>query len=101
MEFVSGGSNNYKYKTNKGNETCKEREFTLNFTNSQLINFESVKVMVIDLTKNLPLPIPILMKCVVIKEKENCLIREEEKNYQMVYTKRRRLANYDTEPYGY
>ena len=48
IEFVSGGPKNYVYKTNKGNETCKERGFILNFTNSQLINFESVKTLVID-----------------------------------------------------
>ena len=48
IEFVSGGPKNYAYKTNKGNETCKVRGFTLNFTNSQLINFESVKNLLID-----------------------------------------------------
>ena len=42
VEFVSGGPNNYAYKTNKNKETCKVRGFTLNYTNSQLINFESV-----------------------------------------------------------
>ena len=26
---------------------------------------------------------------------------EEEKNYQMVYTKHRRLNNYNTEPFGF
>ena len=48
IEFVSGGPKKYVYKANKGNETCKVRGFTLNFTNSQLINFESVKTLVID-----------------------------------------------------
>ena len=42
VEFVSGGPKNYVYKTNRGDETCKVRGFTLHFTNSQLINFESV-----------------------------------------------------------
>ena len=35
------------------------------------------------------------------KRKRKLYNREEEKNYQMVYTKRRRLDNYDTEPFGY
>ena len=43
VEFVSGGLNNKAYKTNRGNEMCKVRGFTLHVTNSQLINFESVK----------------------------------------------------------
>ena len=98
--FVSGGPKNYAYKTNKGNETCKVRGFTLNFTYSQLINFESVKILLIDPPKNRPLPSPILIKCVVIREKK-LYNREEEKNYRMVYTKRPRLDNFDTEPYGY
>lgn len=48
VEFVSGGPKNYAYKTNTNKETCKVREFTLNYTNSQLINFESVKDIVTD-----------------------------------------------------
>ena len=48
VEFVSGGPKNYAYKTNRGNEMCKVRGFTLHVTNSQLINFESVKRMVLD-----------------------------------------------------
>ena len=62
IEFVSRGPKNYAYKTNKGNEPCKVRRFTLNFTNSQLINFESVKTLVIDPAKNRPLRSPILIK---------------------------------------
>ena len=48
VEFVTGGPKNYGYKTNKHKETCKVRGFTLNYTNSQLINFESVKHIVTD-----------------------------------------------------
>ena len=57
IEFVSGGPKNYAYKTNKGNETCKVRGFTLNFTNSQLINFESVKTLLIDPSKKLTITV--------------------------------------------
>ena len=37
-----------KSETNRGNEMCNMRGFTLHVTNSQLINFESVKRMVLD-----------------------------------------------------
>lgn len=46
VKFVSGGPKNYAYKTNRNKETCKVRGITLNYTNSQLINFESVKTIV-------------------------------------------------------
>ena len=48
VEFVLGGPKNYADKTSLGNETCKIRGFTLHVTNSQLINFESVKTLVLD-----------------------------------------------------
>ena len=54
IEFVSCGPKNYGYKTNKNKETCKVRGFTLNYTNSQLINFESVKHIVTDPKSWLP-----------------------------------------------
>ena len=47
-EYVSGGPTNYAYKTNTHKETCKVRGFTLNYKNSQMINFESVKAIVTD-----------------------------------------------------
>jgi hypothetical protein len=40
VEFVSDGPKMYAYRTNKA---CKVRGFTLSYTISQLINFESVK----------------------------------------------------------
>ena len=101
IEFVSGGPKNYAYKTNKGNETCKVRGFTLNFTNSQLINFESVKNLLIDPSEKSTITVTNPHKICRDKGKRKLYNREEEKNYRMVYTKRRRLDNYDTEPYGY
>ena len=101
IEFVSGGPKNYAYKTNQGNETCKVRGFTLNFTNSQLINFESVKTLLIDPSEKSTITVTNPHKICRDKGKRKLYNREEEKNYRMVYTKRRRLDNYDREPYGY
>ncbi|CAG2243698.1 unnamed protein product [Mytilus edulis] len=42
VEFVSGGPKNYAYRTLK-TETCKVKGFTLNFTNSNIVNFNAVK----------------------------------------------------------
>ena len=46
QSFVSGGPKNYAYKLDTGKTCCKVRGFTLNFRNSQQINFESVSAMV-------------------------------------------------------
>ena len=83
VEFVSGGPKNYAYKTNRRNEMCKVRGFTLHVTNSQLINFESVKRMVLD-----PLETTITVtnpqKICRDKRKRKLYNREEQKNYQML-----------------
>ena len=100
VEFVSGGPKNYAYKTNRGNEMCKVRGFTLHLTNSQLINFESVKRMVLDPSET-TITVTNPQEICRDKGKRKLYNREEQKNYQMVYTKRRRLDNYDTEPFGY
>lgn len=34
-EFVSGGPNNYAYRTTKGKKVCKIRGFSLNYDNSK------------------------------------------------------------------
>ena len=101
VEFVSGGPKNYAYKTNKNNETCKVRGFTLNFKNSQLINFDSVKDIVTDPTSSSNIVITNPSKICRDKRKRKLYNREEKKKYQMVYTKRRKIDNFDTVPYGY
>ena len=101
VQFVSGGPKNYAYKTNKNKETCKVRGFTLNYTNSKLINFESVRHIVTDPEhcKNIVVTNP--SKICRDKRKRKLYNTEENKSYQMVYTKRRRIENFDTVPYGY
>ena len=101
VEFLSGGPKNYAYKPNKNKETCKVRGFTLNYTNSQLINFESVKSIVTDPKSHPNITVTNPSKICREKRKRKVYNRKEEKTYQMVYTKRRRLDNYDTVPYGY
>ena len=99
VEFVSGGPKNYAFKTSQGKETCKVRGFTLNFENSQAINFQSVKDVIQNkteciVTKN-------VSKICRDKRKRKLYNREEEKKYQQVFTKRRILNDYTTVPFGY
>ncbi len=95
VEFVSGGPKNYAYKTNKNEETCKVRGFTLNFANSKLINFETVKHLVTDPKSRQTITVTNSKKICRDKRKRKLYNREEDKNYRMVYTKRRRLDNYE------
>ena len=99
VEFVSLGPKNYAYKTNKDNETCKVRGFSLHYTNSQLINFESLKALLLNDKQSVTVTHP--HKICRDKRKRKLYNREEKKTYQMVYTKRRRIDNFDTVPYGY
>jgi hypothetical protein len=58
-EFISGrGARNYAYKIKENQETvCKLRGFTLNYANSQKINFESMKELVKNLNFSDKIPI--------------------------------------------
>ena len=76
---------------------CKVRGFVLHVTNRKLINFESVKRMVLDTSETI---ITVTSTQKICRDKRK-LYNREQQNYQMVYTKRRRFNNYDTEPFGY
>ena len=46
--FVSGGPKNYAYKMNNGETNCKVKGVTLNYKNSEVVNFDSVKYFILD-----------------------------------------------------
>ncbi len=77
------------------------RGFTLHYTNSQLINFDTVKAIVTDPTSTQNITVTNPRKICREKRKRKLVNKKEEKSYQMVYTKRRRIDNYDTVPYGF
>ena len=51
-EFVSGGPKNYAYQTNTDETKTKVKGLSLNYNNSKLINFESVKEFILDAVFN-------------------------------------------------
>ena len=77
--------------------------FTLNFTNAQKINFQSMKDMLLSsdpLAKSITTTNPTKLT----RDKIQALIynRKEKKKYKIVYTKRRvNWSTFQTYPYGY
>lgn len=99
-EFIGAGPKNYAYRENNGRETCKVRGFTLNHENAQLINFNSVKNLMLHNPKK---TISLLPQSRITRDKRAMTInnRMEERNYGLVYTKRRLLPSFCTLPFGY
>ena len=112
VQFISLGPKNYGYRTNTGQETCKVRGFTLNYTNSKLINLDTMEKLLTTKshTSNTEQQEKKKPSCITIanpnkisrdKLKRKLYNRHEDKQYRKVYTKRRILDNYDIVPYGY
>ena len=98
-EFVSGGPKNYAYTTDTGSMVVKVRGFTLNYQNSQIINFQTMKDMVLGKIDSLEVTNP--SKITRDKKRQKIINKSETKLYKTVYTKRHLLPDYNTIPYGY
>ena len=101
-EFLSAGPKNYSYRTDIGTSNCKVRGFTLNKTNSLLINFDFMKELVItpdgtNISRTITEPTKITRH----KTKSVIYNRPLSKTYKKVYDKRVILPNYETRPYGF
>ena len=99
-QFVSAGPKNYAIQTDIGTTITKIRGFSLNHTNSQLLNFDSLKEIILgDQQAQIVTVNP--RKIVREKLKHKIINRREEKRYQLVYDKRIILDDLSTIPYGY
>ena len=98
-EYLSAGPKNYAYKVNSDYVQCKIRGFSLNYNNSQVLNFYSMKHILEDMQHK----IVTVNQQKITREKLNHKLvnRVEEKEYGLVYDKRIILENLDTVPYGY
>ncbi|CAH0559292.1 unnamed protein product [Brassicogethes aeneus] len=102
-EFVSGGPKNYAYRVyiadkKEYKSICKVKGITLNSKNSESVNFETLKAMVCDNAD--PTYVHNTRK-ICITADYDVISRSESKIYRIGYTKRRRIDNYDTVPYGF
>ena len=101
VEFCSSGPKSYAYRVDNGHEVCKVKGITLNYTNSQLINFQAIKDIVTG--PNPAAKIVTSNPSKITRNKRRRLIynRPEDKTYQMVFTKRVIQPDLNTLPYGY
>ena len=101
-EFVSCGPKNYSYKVNTGQTVCKVRGFSLNYENSKIINFESMKNCLNDWLQGKKSKVQ-TVKTEIRRDKYDTVIKTSRivKNYGMCYDKRRIVNNYETVPFGY
>jgi hypothetical protein len=99
VEFITSGPKSYAYRLNDGTEVCKVKGFTLNYQNSQLINFDAIKSIVMDPTQKINTVNP--SKITRHKYNSQLYNRPETKQFRCVYTKRVIQENLDTLPYGY
>ena len=110
-EFVSGGPKQYAYKTHNtetGAEAtvCKVRGITLNYSASQLVNFERMKQLILNGTKTDTVTVHTSRK---IKRKRcrehdgriRIVTEPEDKTYRVSFLKRRRLQENTSVPFGY
>lgn len=103
--FVSGGPKNYAYKLDDGNTCCKVRnnknnKITLNYRNSLQINLDTISRMVRGIGEE---KITVNNPCKIVRDvkSKNIISRPESRDYRIFYTKRVKIGNFDTVPYGF
>lgn len=98
IDFVSSGPKAYSYLTFLGQTCSKLKGFSLNFTNAQKINFETMKNMVL-----CGGAISTLNPNKICRDKKRSVIYnvKEEKTYKLVYDKRVLQHDLTSLPYGY
>ena len=102
--YFIGGPKNYGYQTwiPTGKTCCKLREFTLNYWNSQSLNFELIKRLIQEMeTEETIIPITNPQKISRDPKKHKVMNRVETKLYRVFYDKRAIQSDLTTLPYGY
>ncbi|KAE8580551.1 hypothetical protein XENTR_v10024459 [Xenopus tropicalis] len=103
-EFVSAGPKTYGYKLSTGKTSLKVKGITLNARNIQLMNFDSLKDLVLDYPQNSD-----YQKKIVIRQ--NGIVRNKklwqietrplQKTQKCVYDKRRLTGGFNSEAFGF
>ena len=105
-EFVSGGPKNYAYKVMKADGStktvCKVRGITLNYTTSQIVNFDTIRDMVLNGTQR-DVVVHTAKKIKTKRDRDGPFVvsQPEAKRYNVTFFKRMRIDGNDSLPYGY
>jgi len=110
-ELVSGGQKNYAYKsvdsvTGEEKTVCKVRGITLNYSASQLVNFESIRRMILRGVGGETDTVTVHTERKIERKRGNCgmaqiVTEPEDKTYRVSFFKRRRLHDNTSVPFGY
>jgi len=102
-QFVSGGPKNYAFSvfspsTGKRTNKCKVKVITLNYENSKILNFTSLRNMILE--DDTPLHVHNPRKT---KRKHSGVVvcEPEKKENKVVFKKRRLMDDFDSFPYGH
>ena len=108
VEFVAAGPKNYAYNTKQGKQCCKVRGFTLNTRGQEILNFTSIKDLVLsevlseedEDARTLTLHTP--HKIIRCGKSKRIKTISQNKKYKLVFNKRVINADtYQSFPYGY
>ena len=108
-EFVSGGSKNYAYRMLDAQErsetVCKVRGITLNYTASQLVNFDVIRDMILNREPDSVVAVHTDHNIKWKRRSEGVAVsiitEPEDKRYRISFFKRRRLNDNDSVPFGF
>ena len=109
-EFVSGGPKNYAYRVVNRTDTvktpktvCKFRGITLNFSTSQLVNFNVIRDMILYRRPDEVVTVHTdkKIKCRRKEERLQILSEADDKIYRISFFKTIRLHNNNSVPFGY
>jgi hypothetical protein len=108
-EFVSGGPKNYAFEvtipqTNSKKYVIKAKGFTLNHQNLGIVNFHSMRDMVLSSDSDELGDNNFLVTKtdkIIRRGMGNLFSKSEDKVYQLHYTKRKEIDNFRSVPWGY
>ena len=101
-EFVSCGPKNYSFRVNTGEVVCKVRGFSLNYKSSLILNFNSMKEVLVGWKMKKPKEL-ITVKTELCRSKNERTVfnRVIAKHYGVVYDKRIVKPDFTTVTFGY
>jgi hypothetical protein len=102
-EFVSGGPKNYAFMvfcpaTGKRTSKYKVKGITLNYNNSEVVNFTSLRNIILEDDTPLQVHNP---KKIKRKHVGVVVLEPETKEYKVVFKKRWLMDDFDSLPYGH